>query len=45
MPKANRPFERGVSLVCSMFSHGPKRLIFCFWVLWATEEKDEGIAF
>ena len=37
LPKANRPFHLLVFPFWSSFSHGPKRLTFYFWVLWASE--------
>ena len=34
----SQPFDLLVSPFWSIFSHGPKRLTFYFWVLWATEK-------
>ena len=33
----SRPFDLLVFPFWSSFSHGPKRLTFYFWVLWASE--------
>ena len=40
LSKANRPFNFMVFKFWSIFSKGPKRLTFYFWVLWATESWD-----
>ena len=37
MPKAD--CDLSVSLVWSIFSHGPSSLTVYFWVLWATEQE------
>ena len=37
----SQPFDLLVSPFWSIFSHGPKRLTFYFWVLWATETKTD----
>ena len=37
----SRPFNLLVFSCLSIISHGPKRLTFCFQVLWATELRVE----